>query len=884
MGKRKKKPKNKKKRISGARPAPASRNAPVEEITTAIMHLRGRRAYALAQKLSNDDVVESAQRERLADTAHEAYVRELLDGGHETSAVEHSKAFLKDFPEGCQRWSLSLQCRLGLVGDAAALYSDANWRERLRRELVDPEDLIDFPLEEVAADARSVREAWRLADENRPREARRRLADVGRRSLLVDWRLFVQAYLAAREGHAAEVEAASRRIQPGTPAAGLAELLPACLKRDGKTLEGSELVGQWFTGPMEFSTLAAAFSKAYGSAGMRKAKVPFKTLVQALVQAGRPSAAGVVIASVSQDQRSDQIMELAVEAGFPKRLAVLPVVNEMSPWLRFENLQETLERFSWPPRERAVLLQYMAREFQRWSLSELGDEPWLEEDDLDDEDREIRARVIRWCRESASLWPELRETYGIWRWAERVGCDFRADQAEVKAFPRDPAAWQRLVYRTAAVAKFREAESAIARLERLHGSESRLPEIKAHLVYQRLVHAFDKQQPPRKLHELAASYTGDDIFERVGIAVRLWLRAQGRKEKRQLGEAMNALGAPWLVSFFSDLLSDQGVSEAGLPAAVRRSLQNDPEAVATDFLALSRRPERFTIVDLRPGLIKSLLKALADARCPLDLATECLRELALKDWHDSQNMLYFTGLDLFLAVTGRMLKAGACDAIPSTCALALRAWLYAHGENRYEIQHSMAGKLLKAAAVFANDSKTKALVREVADSVRAPEAVQVGSPSAKVRAESEALWRRQCAIETKRDFFAHRNEGRVSRKPGLSGLPPDLIKRLAEIFQAQGVDGGIDDDDEDEDEEPDEFPPGTRAGRSGAPRIDLSKCYPASELEFENLMNRINLCAHSVRAQDFQTLAHKIQESNLPTNAKERLLRRMERIKNGGVL
>jgi len=625
-------------------------------------------------------------------------------------------------------------------------------------------------------------------------------------------------------------------------------------------------------------TAAAELDRATrGKGSIRRVKEPFKTLVGALLAARRPAAANCVMLAVYRVFPGESMIDAGVAAGIPVAQVGLCCMQEdadTESWIY--GLPEILRLQAWQPHERAILLLRLAaatRHDCEVSQYDDDDDYWM-----DAEDDQDRAAVAGWCREVAKLWPELPETYPLWRWAEADRKRCRAEQAETRAFPDKPEAWCRLIRRTAELAMFKGAEKALAALARLPGADAHRPHMEAWIAYCRVIDAFDRAASFDRLVHLAEAYAGADRFEQVGIAVRLWLRAPDRKTRRQYGEAMAALGAPWLVAFFCDYLSETGTAPRALPAAVQRALTEQPGAVAENFLALAQRPERLDIDDLRRGLLTPLLDALAHPDCPIPLTADTLRELVLARWHGCRSEVLFDSRDRFMGITARLLTSGDPPTPAAICALALRALLYSRLIRSYRPSaDGPCTELLQAAARLAHGPESRAIIQEVADLVGVNSSDYLGRDHDAPAAQYEAVWRRQCAIRNESDLNAYSEEERTKRGVNVD-IPPNIPAALAELINTM-FDTDMPDDFEDDDEYED-WEPDTDDSDNGVfgppPDIDLAKCHPISEIEFEQLIERTAAAEPAWRRRHDDELKRKIDGSALSEKARERLQRRFE--------
>jgi len=887
MSKRPKQKKANRKPVAATQGAGGCADTPatvLPELESAILQLRGRRSMVLARQLKTEGPVPAERREKLVAAAHEAYVRELLDGGHTGSARDHARSFAGKETGLCRFWALSLQVRLGLVENLETFAEDAAWRERLRLELVDPSDLADCPVVELSTDARAVSNAWQAADRGELQAARELLAGIGRRSLLVDWRLFVQASVAAREGNAEETAAALARIMPGSLAAHLGQALRACLHQDREALAGTELASQLASPPPELVDHAKALSDALLKSRGKSAVLnkSLKTLLVALLSAKRPSAAHLVLASACKDRLDTALLDAAYGAGFPASHVHLcgAMINlPKDEWC--SEYDKLLREPGWSPQERGMMRLEQAKDERQALESDACDYYGYDEDE-DDEDLES---IQAWCREAAGYWPSLREIYATWRWAERLGRAHHADTAETRAFPSDPQAWEHLVRRLAKLAKFKECGKALDSLAALPGTTEACKRLRDHIAFQMVCDAFNRQLPLATLQALASACTNVEPVERIGIAARLWLSAKGNAQKRRFGAELTDLGHPWLAAVSCFQISDEDITVSKLPSKLKQALQANPAAVAGDFLFLVGYADRSRINWQSDTLLKPLLSALADPSVPPQAAHDALYDLLLGSWHD-------LGVDMItefraevVAITARLLDSGEHPSSVAISAMAFRALLYDAAEsNRDESFESIAVRLLRAARQLATDSQTRSIVREVGDKTGL---IKRSAVVADDTDEALALWRRQRDIRNDNQFWDHFYEG---RKPVLSGRDisagtiQSQIERIAEALglPPHGSNKGWDPfnaDDADDDEEAFEPPgtrtrwPGKRKKTSSRDRIDLNKCFPNSEMEFEILIAKV---VGTGDMNDKNILHDKINASCLSGKAKERLSRRLE--------
>jgi hypothetical protein len=849
------------------------------ELEASILQLRGRRSMVLARQLKPESGVTPQRRETLVAAAHEAYVREMLDGGHTGSALDHARSFAVREPGLCRYWALSLQVRLGLVDNLETLSGDAAWRERLRLELVDPRDLVDCPVADLSTDARAVRDAWNAVDSGDLQTARALIAGIGRRSLLVDWRLFVQASVAAREGNAEEMEASVARIMAGSPAAHLGKMLRACLHQDREALAGTELASQLALPPTELvdqaRELSAALQKSRGtSAPLNKS---LRAFLGTLLRARRPAAAHLVLASACKGRLDTALLDAAYGAGIPYAHIHLCGVMTNLPKDEWEDEYDKLLREPvWSPQERALLRLEQARDIRQDLESEADAFDWYGYDD-EDEDEDL-AHIQAWCREAAGCWPTLREVYALWSWAERSRSTHHAETAETRAFPADPQAWDRLARRLAKLAKFKECEKALASLASLPGTNEACNRLRSHLAFQKVCDAFNRELPFATLESLAGACTEVEPMERIGIAARLWLQAKGNSQRRRFGAELAELGRPWLAAVHCLQLSAGAMTVSKLPSSLKQALQADSAAVVNDFLLLAAYPERSSINWQDNTLLKPLVEALANPGVPPQAVLDALYHLMLGSWHDAGMGMRTDFCSEVVGITARLLDSGEHPTPVAVGALAYRVLLYDAAEyDRDASQDSIAVRLLRAARQLASDEQSRRIVREIGDKTGL---IKRSSAVTQDAGEALSVWRHQCTIRSNQDFWDHFCEGRKPVSLGHNQFDGNLASQMERVARALGI--PMDASDEDWDDEEDEFEPpvsrtpwpAIRGNTSSRNSIDLNKCHPTSEMEFEVLIDKIS----QINGTKGEALLHrKIEESQLSDKAKARLFERLAR-------
>ena len=543
----------------------------LEEQNRAFSELRGRRAGTLGERIFADEAVEESLRLGSLAAGHEAYLRELLSKGHTEQTRCKAVKLLKDEPRLAERWALSLQLRLGLV---KPFPEDSEWRDRLRRELVDPEDLLG--VDGLGAEAQAVLDAWGLVEQNCDAEALNQLRSVGRRSALVDWRLFVQALMAARRGNFSEAESICGRMLEASPAWCAAQSLlsertggSGPVMRQLKALEGRLVNGRLKS--TDYSTLQA--------------------LVQRLLSENRPGLAGALVVTFADQITSQQganrywslFDRLATKEFSLQRMYIRHATTDYPrEGLLHPEIMSELRRVAWSLSELECVWPKFFRQVQsRWK--EMESEYYPEE--LEDARENLLWPLLDDCRRLVRKLPQCREIYEFWIWLEG-SCGESGNEA-LKAYAAafdDPEVLERAAIMFTNQDDFENAQACLARIPESNAKE----ELRQSLVVFQMMSAFGDGQTA-EVEALAAGYSGSKLSEQIAVAFMRWHGA-ARGDKRKLGQVLIDFNLPWLV-FFAGAACDRTLTVSKLPAGLKRSLAEDSDAVLKSYLKLMELDE-----------------------------------------------------------------------------------------------------------------------------------------------------------------------------------------------------------------------------------------------------------------------------------------------------
>lgn len=806
-----------------------------KDLMTAVFQGRGRRAVTLVSKLGADSSINDEKCTLLTAVAYEAYIRGLLTDNHYEKALSESTKFYKTNPNACNHWALSLQILMQLIPNVAVALQNNDWRNQLRIELVDPHDLKNIDDIQIRQDATRIIDAWSLIDSGGYGDARKLLSNIGRHSLLVDWRLFLHGYLAAIEGNNNEVAVATKRIMNGTPAAVLLSEMIACRDGDEIKLNNSMIATSIQSGNENFAELSQKFSAEYEKNGItNKLLGPFTYLAQSLFSTKRMDALACLICSIftkiQDNEHARPFMKSLVAMGVNPDRAIQYTFYLFSKSDWPSEIEYIYKSNIWTRHERAVLLLVSAQ-IRQYEFKDDCDENYPCLDDIMKDDIEELNLIGKTCARCAESWPELRAIYEIWNWVEGKNGGVRAVKAEARAFPDDISVLSRLTKKLADKYDFKFADRTIEKLAKLPGGNAEVDILQQYIIYSHVKKYFDKNNG-KEVKKWADAYKGNNFFERVDIAVRMWLMATNKKEKRKCGIEMDKLDSPWLVFFFCAQLNETNMTEAKLPASIRKSLKNSPLSVLTGFMDLAKWSGRTELDEFTTGLVKVIFNALNDKRIvQTDIIIQVLYELVMRDWHDLYYQIFYTYQEQFLGATHRLLSND--DNSPAVVyALVFRMYLHA-GDYLNTAKERVLEELLEVADSLASDSQTKTIVTEAKYNFDIP----IYQKADLTKKRIKKVLKRERSIATSKDFILLSNKLGYFERPNsnFNNQFPDIIKRLMENHIED-----IYNDEINEDYPIDDYPQQLPTVKKYS-TINLSNFFPAVELEFEKMINSIEL-------------------------------------------
>lgn len=816
----------------------------------ALSSLRGRKASTLGAQIFADETLDETVRYQSLAVGHEAYLRELQSRGHTVQMQDKADILISNEPRLTTYWALSLQLRLGLVPDLSERMKDKVWLEKLRAELVDPSDLCGVQEGELGQQADRVMQAWALIEKGDSTAALELLKGVGRRSPLVDWRLFLQVLSSLRRTPTAEVESTLDRMRTGSPAEAAARALwekqksqSGAMYRRLKALEDSAEDGR--LKPTDYGRL--------------------QSLVRTAVKENRPGLAITVVSAFSESLKTSKeanryfsSLERFYTNLFCKDRICIRLTSNDDPvaGLLYPEVEHDIRSIKWDSAELGRVWARYFKQFQnRWDQME----EWETDEPLDG----LLLSLLDDCRRVTQSASNCREIYEFWIWAEEeVGwTNTESISAYANAFPDDPRVLKMAALELAKSEEFNRADTCIGQLKKVLNSAGQIKDVEQSILVIRAEQSFLKQDTD-KVDELAETYSGNALLEQIKMAFMRW-RLAGKGAKRMRGQQLAEFNLPWLVLCIGCEI-DKTFKATMLPAGMKRAMNDDPEAVLQSYLTLLKLDEKKALNLEFTALFKPICEALEQPGISASVLRMVLMALLLR-YSEPEEIFWATdGLTDVLTI---LLDRGGDDQ-----AMAILLRIYGLAETDAYIAFKKAQRSLRVAWTLAESEETRQLVSRIYNKCLFPsdEFPQTAASKKMIQAELNMQRKFKNLGQVADRYFAHEPR---------SGNPfGDIdIEKLKRILDA--------DCDEDEETElgnnpfSDIFEPEPLTSQ---PYV-FPKYPPTLEFEFESHITNIKSSTFGThRIAAATTLKELIEQSPcLSTQAKARLMMKQQDLLEG---
>lgn len=410
----------------------------------------------------------------------EVALREWIEDGRENRFRRLVASIQKQYPAWSAGWPLGLQVAARVIPDLKARLQTAAFTTDLRQEIWNPIELAWSDQPAWQQDGEHLLQAWQQVERRDFAAARRHLGQISRQSPLIDWRLLLQALMAAHLLDKTAAQAAAQRIDEKSPARHVAAAFIPAANQDPGAPAMDTLVTLLHP-PTLRRTVESVISRAVDTSDESMERVV--TTALELQQAGRhewasalPVAFGEAFSDddgefidillrtlVARDRRLGARCKLRATADAETDPDVLPQ-RIMSAANVFEERGLGLSAH-----ERAVIGLIMCRGMRHFS--EDSQPSFLL--DLDDDTDEFGdpELLIVVARSAVACWPELDELYECWHYAEQ-----QLDQHSCEALthwsrhdPENVEVLVRCINELIQNKLFKRAEAALARLRKFPG-------------------------------------------------------------------------------------------------------------------------------------------------------------------------------------------------------------------------------------------------------------------------------------------------------------------------------------------------------------------------------------------------------------------------------
>ncbi len=495
---------------------------------------------------------------------------------------------------------------------------------------------------------------------------------------------------------------------------------------------------------------------------------------------------------------------------------------------------------------------------QRWSEIKYDLSEW----ELDMALEEFLLPFFADCHRLTQNLPAFHEAYQFWVWLEK---EVKADvqdgmQAYVNAFPKDVDVLTLAIPCFAEAGAFSKAEKCLTSLKKAGASADAFHALQQGVVFHRVRVAFEDDAAAR-VEKWGATYSGKKFVERVQVAFMRW-RLATKANKRKLGIELAELKSPWVVLFYAEEC-EWGFKLTQLPAAVKRSLADDPTAVLRGFLDLYEHDPALVVDNMTPVLYRTLIRSLNHSDASVVLFRPVLSALLLRMADPYEVVSQMDGaMGAFQA-----LLAGCAD--DQAVALALRIRMMSIWSTN-PLKEDKVDRCMRVAWTLAASVETRSLISRVNSKIPSVPKEILKKPATEKMIHAELKMHLKFA-----DFRQMRERYEPPYSGDLDASKSHIEKLIEKIEKKQASE-------EPSDECPSDFEPEHYYQPKSRPFV-FSKAIPATEMEFEQIIQSIRLSTRgSHREKAATTVGEMIDQSSFSDKTKARLMKKQKVLMEGG--
>ncbi len=581
---------------------------------------------AISTALDVHQIGDRAQQEdahRCAAVA-EAALRELMELGRENRFRSLTEKILARYPEWIRQWPLGLQVAGRSVPDLAGQLGDPAFAERLRLEIWDPMEPAWSEHPELRRDADHLIKAWDRIERRDFSGARRILEGIRRQSALIDWRLLLQAKMAAHIQDDAGTKAAIQRMNPLAPARRIAALLlPSGAVQPASPALAS--LQSFIQRPTLRADMEKTVQKASGTDAASLRRVADQVITWH--RAGRHELAGAVCVSFGDRDAADEELVpnllRALETVDPRlsarcSLRAITGAGAASAEFQVQAIASVYfnERLKWSQHEHAIIGLLLCRGL--WALgaessaSVTGSE-WDEREELMDPEL-----LVDVSRKALTKWPELDDLYELWIRAEQElphnPCEALSHWARMD--PGNVHVLIRCIEDLIANGRCKRAAAALSKLQRFPGEQRQYQALREKLLLAQCEEAY-KNNKPSFIQEALGQLNGISAPAANRIrALHVLLSRPNAKTAELYAELETIFDNPWEILFtILRAAGNQGLDDH--LKAMAPLIRHDADELAQKWLEVARANSRAAILcGMLPPLRKMLDMVLKNIKRP----------------------------------------------------------------------------------------------------------------------------------------------------------------------------------------------------------------------------------------------------------------------------
>ena len=519
-----------------------------------------RKAMAQAEKLGASTVYFDADDAPLCSMACEFAIRELLQNGNEKALRASLGRIRNVHPEWMQQWPMALRVLgedIQLTGEALA---DPSFRQAIRGSLRDPDELKYCSHAATREDVACIQKAVAWVKQMDYRTAATALKSIGRHSLLIDWRLYVQAQIADQLNDQSALSANLQRMQPDAPITSLAK--------------------QLFTDEVEYAEAAAASYDCVRQARSKRIKPRLMRLLASiagqdvdtamrqvadecdqLVSDGRISLAVMLMVAAYSElnyghERMAPMLRERYESTDPRQywrycLRCIRADDREDGMSWVEEAEGTFQALgvrNWSRYERAKLVLDFLKLMKEVTEQAYGNDVQNFFDDSGYGYEECLMMVYI----GVESWPSLSALFEMWIWMDDLKCPGQSHALEVwhKLVPNNVDVLERYIHEQARRRQFRQVDRLLNKLQRMPGAKDTWRKCTAFVLMLQAEVAM-KIDDRETVLSLAARGNELEVFSQwQQLQLLAWnaLTADEEQEEDDIRkELFDRAGNPWLV-------------------------------------------------------------------------------------------------------------------------------------------------------------------------------------------------------------------------------------------------------------------------------------------------------------------------------------------------